>query len=287
MPQVSPHLRLTPLNPAWTWDRNREGIFQLSLRKDGWLIRVIGTASDRFDQAVFEADPARYAIETGRSNQLKAIGRLQKSGVFPRILHNELAKGDAPMATDKGLVRFYSGLVCDPRTPEHALLYITLTYPPELEGKHTAGLAEAVELMRHFEHMAPEPRPAPAPAPPPLARPAPPPHAGNATLDLRNKRLDRMDAYDSGAYAGGGSYSIEEIIVLSADRSCRYRYTKVVSIPGLSGGFQEVRSDGTWSFDGQWLRLTLDRADDQARRLVVASPGQVLLDGERFWLRSL
>lgn len=185
MPQVSPHLRLTPLNPAWNWEVRRESDFQLSMKKDGWQLRVIGTASERFEQAVFEADPARYVIETGRSNQLKAIGRLQKSGVFPRILHNELAKGDAPMTTDKGLVRFYTGLVCDPRTPEHALLYITLTYPPELEGKHTAGLAEAVELMRHFEHMAPEPRPAPATAPPPLARPAPPPprsprHAGPA-----------------------------------------------------------------------------------------------------------
>ena len=93
MPQVSPHLRLTPLNPAWTWDRNREGIFQLSLRKDGWLIRVIGTASDRYDQAVFEADPARYAIETGRSNQLKAIGRslLLRAGVRPAHAGTRLA----------------------------------------------------------------------------------------------------------------------------------------------------------------------------------------------------
>lgn len=284
MPQVSPHLRLTPLNPAWNWEVRRESDFQLSMKKDGWQLRVIGTASERFEQAVFEADPARYAIETGRSDQLKAIGRLQKSGVFPRMLHNELAKGDAPMATDKGLVRFYSGLVCDPRTPEHALLYITLTYRPELEDKHTAYLGEVVGLMKQFEFATAvqSPAPAPAPAPPPPAAPTP-----AQPLDLRNKRLDRMDAYDSGAYAGGGSYSIEEIIVLEADRSCRYRYTKVVSIPGLSGGFQEIRSDGTWSFDGQWLRLTLDRADDQTRRLVVASPGQVLLDGERFWLRSI
>ena len=96
-----------------------------------------------------------------------------------------------------------------------------------------------------------------------------------------------MDAYDSGAYAGGGSYSIQESIILLADHTCRYRYDKVISIPGMSGGFQQVQSDGTWSFDGHALHLTLDNAADQTRRVERATGGKLLLDGEPFWLRAL
>lgn len=284
MPHISASFSLTPTNPAWTWDSNWEGNFQLNLKKEGWQIRVIGTVSDRFEQAVFEAAPTRYAIETGRSDRLSAIGRLQKSGVFPRILHTELAKGDAPMSTDKGLMRFYAGLVCDPRTTEHVFLYITLSYRPELEAKHAAYLGEVWGLMKQFDVVAAETRPAPTPTPVPAPSPAP---AAPSTLDLRATRLDRMDAYDSGAYAGGGSYSIQESIVLWADHTCRYRYDKVISIPGMSGGFQQVQSDGTWSFDGHTLHLTLDDAADQTRRVQRAPGGKLLLDGEPFWLRAL
>jgi hypothetical protein len=280
MPHISASLSLTPRNPGWTWDSNRDGNFQLSLKKEGWQIRVIGAVSTRFEQAVFEADPARYAIETGRSDQLKAIGRLQKSGAFPRTLLTELAKREAPMSTDKGLIRFYAGLVCDPRTSEHVFLYITLSYRPDLEGKQAAYLGEVVRLMKQVDAVAAETRQAPVPAPTPA--PAAPP-----TLDLRATRLDRMDAYDSGAYAGGGSYSIQESIILLADHTCRYRYDKVISIPGMSGGFQQVQSDGTWSFDGHALRLTLDNAADQIRRVQRAPGGKLLLDGEPFWLRAL
>ena len=102
-------------------------------------------------------------------------------------------------------------------------------------------------------------------------------------FNIANTKLDRVDSYDSGVYSGGGSYSIEESIYLYADHSCFYRYLKVVSIPGLSGGVEQSESRGTWACQGSFLDLTLWDIPNQRLAVERLNSSQLLLNGKAFW----
>lgn len=271
--QLAQTISLNPKNSTWHFSKNQDGSFQLVLKKEKWELRVNGSISKDFDPELFKNDPSFYLKATGKGLSLSSVGQTWKNSGVPLSFCGELGKTEVPMNIPEGLLRFYVGLVVHPFTDGNIFLSASLMYQSELSGKEKSYLGEFLALMKQFEFSVPIVLPKFD-------------FSQKANLNLRNVKLQRMESYDSGAYSGGGSYSIEETIWLFADQSCFYRYSRVASIPGLSGGVDQKESKGTWSFDRNRLDLNLWEIQNKSMAVKLINSEKVLIDDEVFWMNK-
>lgn len=274
MIQLTQTIVLNPKNQAWVYSKNQNGDFHLKLKKEKWELQLNGSISKDFDPEQFKNDSSFYLKATGKGLSLSSVGQTWKNSGVPLSFCGELGKTEVPMKIPEGLLRFYVGLIVHPFSDGNIFLSASLIYLSELSGKEASFLGEFLALMRQFEFSIPTVLPKFD-------------FSEKANLNLKNVKLQRMESYDSGAYSGGGSYSIEETIWLFADQSCFYRYSRVASIPGLSGGVDQKESKGTWSFDRDRLDLNLWEIQNKSMAVRPINFEKVLIDDEVFWLSKI
>lgn len=268
--QLAPTITLNPKNQAWKLFQGQEGSFQMELIKEKWSIKLLGYISPNYDSARFQVDPSLFIKEKGKGLNLNKVGNVWKSSGVPLSYCAEIGKNEVPMKIPEGNLRFFVGLVVHPYSQGNIYLSASLMYTNEGIGKEQSYLGEFYGLLKQFDFSVPTINPKAE-------------ISQQVRFNFGNTKLDRVDSYDSGFYSGGGSYSIEESIYLYADHSCFYRYLKVVSIPGLSGGVEQSESRGTWACQGSFLDLTLWDIPNQRLAVERLNSSQLLLNGKAFW----
>lgn len=242
----------------------------MELIKEKWSLKILGYISLQYDITRFQSDPSLFIKEKGKGLNLNKLENVWKNSGVPLSYCAEIGKAEVPMKIPSGNLRFFSALVIHPFSDGNIYLSATLSYTDEGIGKEKSYLGEFLALLKQFEFSIPVVLP--KVTVPPSVR-----------FNFGNSKLDRIESYDSGFYSGGGSYSIEESIYLYGDHSCFYRYLKVVSMPGLSGGMDQRESRGTWAHQGNSLDLTLWDIPNKRYTVERLNQSQLSLNGEAFW----
>ncbi|MCU0401463.1 MAG: hypothetical protein MUE75_10725 [Algoriphagus sp.] len=267
---LAPTITLNLKNQAWKLFQGQEGTFRMELIKEKWSIKLLGYISPNYDSARFHVDPSLFIKEKGKGLNLNKVGNVWKNSGVPLSYCSEIGKNEVPMKIPEGNLRFFVGLVVHPYALGNIYLSATLMYANEGIGKEQSYLGEFYGLLKEFDFSV-------------LAIIPKTEVSQPIRFNFGNTKLERVESYDSGFYSGGGSYSIEESIYLYTDHSCFYRYLKVVSLPGLSGGKEQSESRGNWAFKGNSLDLTLWDIPNQRLAVERLNSSQLLLSGKAFW----
>ena len=267
---LTPTITLNPSNKAWKFSKSLDGSFQMDFIKEKWSLKVVGYISPHYDLGRFQSNPSLFLKEKGKGSNLNLVGKVWKCSGVPLSYCAELGKSEVPMVIPGGNLRFYVGLVIHPYSEGNIYLTGTLQYSNEGIGKEKSYMGDFLALLKQFYFSAPV-------VVPKITIPRP------TRYNFGNSKLERVESYDSGFYSGGGSYSIEESIYLYGDSSCFYRYLKVVSMPGLSGGMDQRESRGTWAHQGNSLDLTLWDIPNKRFTVERLNQSQLSLNGEAFW----